>query len=129
MAIGRGPRLSASGGNSAGSRRVWLADVCCPGSPGDWAAALVGQRIALPTHHLASSHAFVDAALLGLGWGMNPEPLVRDHIASGRLVPLAPDKPLDTALYWQSSRLTARVLAPLTRAIRSAAESVLRPIA
>jgi DNA-binding transcriptional LysR family regulator len=31
---------------------------------------------------MASTQAFVDAALAGLGWGMNPEPLVADHLAA-----------------------------------------------
>ena len=39
-----------------------------------------------PTHWLPSTHAFVDGALAGLGWGMNPDPLVADHLATGRLV-------------------------------------------
>lgn len=92
----------------------------------DWAAAIAGKRITLPSHHLASSLAFVEAARLGLGWGMNPEPLVRDDIARGRLVALAPDRPLDTPLYWQVNRLTAHALAPLTAAVRKAAKESLR---
>jgi LysR family transcriptional regulator, chromosome initiation inhibitor len=90
----------------------------------DWAAAVTGYRVTLPCHRIASSTAFVQAALFGLGWGMNPEPLVRDHLAAGRLVALTPD-PLDTPLYWQAARLTARALAPLTAAIRRAAADVL----
>lgn len=92
----------------------------------DWAARLIGRRVAMPSHVIGSSHAFVDAALLGLGWGMNPEALVKDHIAEGRLIALAPEEPLDVALYWQVSRLTEKALAPLTRAVRSAARSDLR---
>jgi LysR family transcriptional regulator (chromosome initiation inhibitor) len=93
----------------------------------DWAASVTGKRVTLPSHNLASSHGFVDAARLGLGWGMNPEPLVRDEIAGGRLVALAPDQPLDTELYWQVNRLTARALASLTTAIRKAAKTSLLP--
>lgn len=95
----------------------------------DWAANLTGKRIVLPSHYLASSQGFVEAARLGLGWGMNPEPLVHDDIESGHLVALVPDRPLDTPLYWQVNRLTARALAPLTAAIRMAAKSCLRPVA
>ncbi|MEH6773125.1 MAG: LysR family transcriptional regulator ArgP [Cereibacter changlensis] len=93
---------------------------------GDWLLALTGRRFAYPTHRLASSTGFVDAALAGLGWGMNPEPLVASHIAAGRLVEIAPDTPLDVPLYWQYARLTAAALAPLTRAIRQAAAQTLR---
>lgn len=83
------------------------------------------QRQALPTHRMASSQAFVDACLAGLGWGMNPEPLVAPHLASGALVELLPDTPLDVALYWQFTRLAAPALRQLTEAIRQAAATML----
>lgn len=80
-----------------------------------------------PTHRMASSQAFVDACLAGLGWCMNPDLLVADHLRAGRLVDLSPDHPLDTPLYWQFARLTAPALAPLTAAIRHAAATRLVP--
>ena len=92
-----------------------------------WARQVTGQQIALPAHMLASSQAFVDGALAGLGWGMNPEPLIAEHLAAGRLVDLARDTPLDVALYWQFTRLAAPTLAPLTRAIRAEAAKALIP--
>ena len=85
------------------------------------------RRAALPSHRIASSHGFVDACLGGLGWGMNPEPLVTDHLNAGRLVELIPNTPLDVPLYWQFSRLTAKALAALTRAMRDAAAKTLIP--
>jgi LysR family transcriptional regulator, chromosome initiation inhibitor len=91
----------------------------------DWAARIAGVPVILPAHRIASSTAFVEAALLGLGWGMNPEVLVRDHLTARRLVALVPDAPLDVALHWQVARLTAPALAPLTATIRRAAQSVL----
>jgi LysR family transcriptional regulator (chromosome initiation inhibitor) len=92
-----------------------------------WAAAQVPglTRPLLPTHRMASSHAFVDACLSGLGWGMNPEPLVAAPLASGALVELIFDTPLDVALYWQFTRLAAPALAPVTEAIRRAARASL----
>lgn len=92
----------------------------------DWLVRFTGRRFAFPTHRMASSQAFVDAALAGLGWGMNPEPLVRAHLDDGRLVMLDPE-PLDVALYWQFTRITGAALAPLTRAIRAAARAALQP--
>ena len=91
-----------------------------------WAAQHLkpGHR-ALPTHRMASSQAFVDACLTGLGWGMNPEPLVAPHLAAGRLVELLPDTPLDVALYWQFTRLAAAPLRPLTEALCRAAAATL----
>lgn len=83
------------------------------------------KKMAFPTHRLASSQAFVDACLAGLGWGMNPEALVRPYLEDGSLVEIVADTPLDVALHWQFARLTAPALAGLTREIRAAAAKVL----
>ena len=91
-----------------------------------WLTAQFGPAFAFPTHRLASSQAFVDAALAGLGWGMNPEPLIAPHLAAGSLTQLIPNTPLDVPLYWQFSRLTAPALAPLTRAMQMVATKILR---
>jgi LysR family transcriptional regulator, chromosome initiation inhibitor len=93
-----------------------------------WVAARTagqGRRAAFPSHRLASSQGFVDACLVGLGWGLNPEPLVVNHLASAALVELIPDTALDVHLHWQFTRLAAPALAPVTSAIRSAAARVL----
>jgi LysR family transcriptional regulator, chromosome initiation inhibitor len=84
-------------------------------------------RAGFPSHRMASSQAFVEACLTGLGWALNPEPLVKDHLATGRLVELIPATPLDVPLHWQFTRLAAPALAPLTQAIRKAAGAVLVP--
>lgn len=83
------------------------------------------KRAAFPSHRLASSQGFVDGCLAGLGWALNPEALVAPHLASGALIEIVTDTPLDVALHWQFSRLTAPALAPLTREIRAAAARVL----
>lgn len=81
-----------------------------------------------PTHWLPSTHAFVDGALAGLGWGMNPDPLVADHLAAGRLVELVPGRPLDVPLHWQQSRIAGTALAELSRAVLRAGRQALYPI-
>ncbi len=89
-----------------------------------WVTRQIGgasRRAAFPSHRMASSQAFVDACLAGLGWGMNPELMVHGHLASGALVELLPDTPLDVPLHWQFTRLAAPALLPLTDAIRAAA--------
>ncbi len=91
----------------------------------DWAALATGKRIAPPAHLLPSTHAFVDAARAGLGWGMNPQSLVRGPIRNGRLVALDPALPLDVALDWQVSRILAPAIEPVTRAVRQAASAAL----
>ncbi len=93
-----------------------------------WVSRTLGmQRTAFPTHRIASSQAFVDACLAGLAWGMNPEPFVAPLLASGALVTLLPDAPLDVALHWQFTRLAAPALRPVTDAIRVAARATLVP--
>lgn len=92
-----------------------------------WVQALTGKRVVLPMHRIPSAHGFASAARLGIGWGMNPELMIRDDLAGGRLVDLAPSLPLDVPLYWQFSRITGPALAPLTEAIRKAAKAALLP--
>lgn len=89
-----------------------------------WATRLTGQRLSLPAHRIPSTHGFVDAAVLGLGWGLNPAALLAPHLASGALQRLSPE-PVDIALFWHVSRLNAAVLAPVTQAIVAAAKSQL----
>ncbi|WP_172292647.1 LysR family transcriptional regulator ArgP [Pseudoruegeria sp. HB172150] len=92
-----------------------------------WAARAAGREVPLTPHQLPSTHAFLDLACAGLAWGMNPEPLAAPHIAAGRLVPVLPDMPHDTPLYWQVSRHVAQALKPLTTSVLRAARQSLVP--
>lgn len=92
---------------------------------GRWARAALGGRVAFRGHMIASAEGFITAARLSLGWGMLPEPMIGDDLASGRLVALVPGTPLDVPLYWQVSRLPGGTLPRLTRAIRRAAKATL----
>jgi LysR family transcriptional regulator (chromosome initiation inhibitor) len=91
----------------------------------DWLARVLGEVPGFPAHRIASAQGFVDAALAGLGWGMNPAGLVAGHLAAGRLVDLVPGAVLDVALHWQFARLSAPMLAPVTQALRQAAAGAL----
>lgn len=86
-----------------------------------WAAGVVGRQVTMPSHWLPATQAFIDAAIAGLGWGMNPETLVRRHIAEGRLVELIPGRTLDVPLHWQWSRSVEPVLRKVTAAVVTAA--------
>lgn len=90
-----------------------------------WVRQALGRNVALPTHWLPSTQSFVDASLEGMGWGMNPAPLVADHLREGRLVELVPGTPLDVPLTWQVSRLAADQLGVLTREVVEAASAAL----
>lgn len=96
-----------------------------------WVDRLTGgqaSRAGFPSHRLASSQGFVEACRAGLGWCLNPEPLVTGLIRTGALIDLAPDRPLDVALHWQFARLTAPAIAPLTQALHAAARRTLRQL-
>ena len=92
-----------------------------------WMKQTTGKVLHPPCHLMPSTHAFLDAALLGLAWGMNPLALVSEHLKSGNLVALDAQAPMDVPLYWQISRVMAPALAPLTRAILTTAAAHLRP--
>ena len=89
----------------------------------DWLYRLTGRKLLPPCHDLPSPQGFVEAARRGLGWGLNPEIMVRDEIAQGTLVAFHRDLPMDTALYWQVRRAVAPALDALTRSMRRAAGS------
>jgi LysR family transcriptional regulator (chromosome initiation inhibitor) len=87
-----------------------------------WAREALGVvALEAPTHWVPSTQGFVDAALAGLGWGMNPLPMVEAHLGAGRLVELVPGRRLDVALHWQCARLGARLLDCLTREVAAVA--------
>jgi LysR family transcriptional regulator, chromosome initiation inhibitor len=91
-----------------------------------WARRVCRKDVDLPTHWFPSTRAFLDACEAGIGWGMNPISLVREHLESGALVELVPGQALQVPLYWQHTRLQVPVLGRLTRAVVQAARSELR---
>jgi len=86
-----------------------------------WCSQLLGHSVELPRHWLPSSQAFVDGCRAGLGWGMNPAPLVAQALLEGSLVCLQPDTPLMVPLYWQHTRHALPMLKRLTDAVVVAA--------
>jgi LysR family transcriptional regulator (chromosome initiation inhibitor) len=83
----------------------------------EWIRRTLGGSIAYPTHWLPSTQSFIDASLLGIGWGLNLAKMARAHLGAGRLVELIPGAVVDVPLYWQVNRLAADRLADLTRKI------------
>ncbi|HHX84146.1 MAG TPA: LysR family transcriptional regulator ArgP [Actinomycetales bacterium] len=80
-----------------------------------------------PRHYVPSSHDHLRAIGAGLGWGLLPEQLAAPGLASGDLVELSPDRPLDVPLYWQHWKLHSPALDALTDAVRDTASAALRP--
>lgn len=85
-----------------------------------WITKITQEKLTPPAHQLPSTHAFIDAAFAGLGWGLNPIALVEHHLKQGALVPVLPNEPMDVDLYWQTSRLMSAALVPLTQGIKAA---------
>jgi len=83
------------------------------------------RNVRLVAHWIPSTGAFVDACLHGLGWGIHPEPLIREHLRRERLVDLVAGKSMDVPLFWQHWRIESATLAALTRALTRAAKSYL----
>ncbi|MFJ6388388.1 LysR family transcriptional regulator ArgP [Streptomyces sp. NPDC091972] len=77
-------------------------------------------------HAVPTSEGFVEAVARGLGWGMVPEVQAEPLLRTGRLVPLAPDRPVDVPLYWQQWKLDSPALAALADAVTAAASAALR---
>jgi LysR family transcriptional regulator (chromosome initiation inhibitor) len=90
-----------------------------------WVRRVLRRSVALPAHRLPSTQAFVDAALAGIGWGMNPLALVEADLKASRLVELLPESRLDVPLYWQVADLRIPVLDQLTQCVLGAARHAL----
>jgi LysR family transcriptional regulator (chromosome initiation inhibitor) len=76
-------------------------------------------------HAVPTSEGFLDAVVAGLGWGMVPDVQAGSLLRSGRLVSLAPDRPLDVPLYWQQWKLDSPALAAVAEAVTTTAAAAL----
>ena len=92
-----------------------------------WAREAWDVEISPPTHWAPSTPGMLDMTLAGLGWATTPTVLAAPHLAAGRLVELSPKRRISVSLYWQRTRLSARLLDNLTQAIRTAAARALTP--
>jgi LysR family transcriptional regulator (chromosome initiation inhibitor) len=92
-----------------------------------WAREAWDVAISPPTHWAPSTPGMLDMTLVGLGWAMAPMVLAGPYLAAGRLVELSPRRRISVSLYWQRTRLSARLLDQLTQAIRTAATRALTP--
>ncbi|HET9552850.1 MAG TPA: LysR family transcriptional regulator ArgP [Anaeromyxobacteraceae bacterium] len=110
-ALARAPTLRFSPRDAL--QRRWIRKVC-------------RRDLDPPAHVFPATHAFLDAALAGLAWGMNLEPMARPHLEAGRLVELVPGTAIDVPLHWQHARLAPPALERLTRAVVAEARARLR---
>ncbi|HEY1995494.1 LysR family transcriptional regulator ArgP [Paraburkholderia sp.] len=78
-----------------------------------------------PLHWIPHVAGFLRACATGMGWGMCPERMVLPHLERGELVDMAPGKPIDVDLYWQSWRLSIGWLDDFGAALRQRATEFL----
>jgi len=90
-----------------------------------WVRRLVRRPVDMPQHRVPSPEAFVIAACLGMGWGLQPVALIAAHLRDGRLVELVPGTALDVPLYWQQARVASKILQELTAHILATADRTL----
>ncbi|MEN8831206.1 MAG: LysR family transcriptional regulator ArgP [Pacificibacter sp.] len=90
-----------------------------------WVERNIGRKLSLPHHRLPSTQAFLDGAIAGLGWGLNPDRYFKAAKAKGQLCELIPDTPLDIPLFWHVSRAVKSPLRGLTASVRKAARAYL----
>lgn len=86
------------------------------------------SRVLLKQRFVPSSEGQVRAVLAGWGVSVVPWLLVRERLASGELVDLAPAHRLGVALHWHCWNLSSEVLDALSAALRTAAARSLRAL-
>ena len=84
------------------------------------------QRVVLKQLFVPSSEGQIRAVRAGWGVSVVPELGVREALASGELVNVAPRHRLGVALYWHCWNLSSEVLDSLSGALRTAAKRSLR---
>jgi LysR family transcriptional regulator (chromosome initiation inhibitor) len=81
-----------------------------------------------PFHFVPASDPYVQAILLGLGYGMLPQEQCAPLLAAGRLVDLAPELSADVALYWHAWQVQPVRLERMGAQLVAAARQVLLPM-
>ncbi|SFU87409.1 LysR family transcriptional regulator ArgP [Pseudoduganella namucuonensis] len=74
-----------------------------------------------PCHYIPSSDAFLNAILLGLGYGMSPEQQYGGLLEQATLLDVAPGRHIDVALHWHSWRVQSPKLERLSAEVIAAA--------
>lgn len=91
-----------------------------------WLRKVFRRSLSPPTYYIPSTRAFLDVALAGVAWMLNPEPLAAKYLARGELVELLPGSALEVPLHWQHARIAPPAVDRLTRAVVEASRDPLR---
>jgi LysR family transcriptional regulator (chromosome initiation inhibitor) len=70
---------------------------------------------------MPSAESFVRWIELGMGFGLAPETQITQSLATGKLIKLTPDYPLDIPLYWHQWGLETELTRSLTQTIQAGA--------
>ncbi len=82
------------------------------------------QEHTCPTHYVPATTPYNQSILLGLGWGVIPDVMLK-NLDQDKLVRLMPHHPVDVALYWHHWKVQTPRLARLTNTlVRQARESL-----
>ncbi|MDR6971217.1 LysR family transcriptional regulator ArgP [Leifsonia shinshuensis] len=81
-----------------------------------------------PQHFIPASTQFVEAAVLGLGWGMLPDLQVEELVRDGALVVLDAERVEEVPLFWHQWSLRSATVDAVAAAIAEEAGRVLRPV-
>lgn len=80
---------------------------------------------AYPCHYVPGAEPHFNAIRHGLGYGMVPELLLGEVLPGGEMLDLAPDTPVDIALYWHTWKVQSPRMENLSRQIVEAAPRLL----
>lgn len=86
-----------------------------------WVREAYGVELEAAPHWVPSTQAFLDLALAGVGWGLQPLSLAAPALAAGRLVLVGSAHAVAVTLHWTVARLEIQALRLLTQAVRRAA--------
>jgi len=78
-----------------------------------------------PCQYVPASGPFMQAILLGFGWGMVPDLQAGEQLAQSELVDLAPDDPIDVGLFWHSWKVQSPRLEQLSQTVITASRRIL----
>jgi LysR family transcriptional regulator, chromosome initiation inhibitor len=88
-----------------------------------WARQVHDIGLCGPAHWIPSTQGFLDLALAGLAWGLQPAVLAQPYLDAGQLIELPPAVRIPVKLFWTVARLDTESLKRLTTAVRASAQS------
>jgi len=81
-----------------------------------------------PHHFIPAYEAYLEAAILGYGYGMSPLAQCQGALQDGRLVDVTPEVPVSVPLYWHTWQLQSGLVESLGRALVEGAAKSLNPL-